>query len=147
VPTYFYSLNGRASSGFSDLVVSIKRELPVPFGFHLSATGGLGFPTGASKISSHGYDPYIQFPWSRRLNEDWSLHGMFTVTWFTGQHAINPTFERHCRLKGTWDRRATCSWSTSATIPTTRGLVRSSTAAVLGESQDFSNSIFTSVSD
>src|ERR1700691_2887663 len=33
VPTYFYSLNGRASSGFSDLFVSIKRELPVPFGF------------------------------------------------------------------------------------------------------------------
>src|ERR1700688_1941553 len=46
VPTYFYSLNGRASSGFSEFVVSIKRELPVPFGFHLSATGGLGFPTG-----------------------------------------------------------------------------------------------------
>jgi hypothetical protein len=38
VPTYFYSLNGRASSGFSDLVVSVKRELPVPLGFHLSAT-------------------------------------------------------------------------------------------------------------
>jgi hypothetical protein len=38
VPTYFYALNGRASSGFSDLVVSIKRELPVPLGFHLSAT-------------------------------------------------------------------------------------------------------------
>jgi len=93
VPTYFYSLNGRASSGFSDLVVSVKRELPVPFGFHLSATGGLGFPTGASKISSHGYDPYIQFPWSRRLTDDWSLHGMFTVTWFKSQHAINPTFE------------------------------------------------------
>jgi hypothetical protein len=93
VPTYFYSLNGHASSGFSDLVVSIKRELPVPFGFRLSATGGLGFPTGASKISSHGYDPYVQFPWSRRLSEDWSLHGMFTVTWFTRQHAFNPTFE------------------------------------------------------
>jgi hypothetical protein len=93
VPTYFYSLNGRASSGFSGLVVSIKRELPVPFGFHLSATGGLGFPTGSSKTSSHGYDPYIQFPWSRRLDDDWSLHGMFTVTWFTSQHAINPTFE------------------------------------------------------
>jgi hypothetical protein len=93
VPTYFYSLNGRASSGFSDLVVSVKRELPVPLGFHLSATGGLGFPTGAAKISSHGYDPYIQFPWSRRLTDDWSLHGMFTVTWFTSHHAINPTFE------------------------------------------------------
>jgi Putative MetA-pathway of phenol degradation len=93
VPTYFYSLNGRASSGFSDFVVSIKRELPVPFGFHLSATGGLGFPTGANKISSHGYDPYIQFPWSRRLTDEWSLQGMFTVTWFTSQHASNPTFE------------------------------------------------------
>jgi hypothetical protein len=93
VPTYFYSLNGRASSGFSDLVVSIKRELPVPLGFHLSAAGGLGFPTGASKISSHGYDPYIQFPWSRRLTNVWSLHGMFTVTWFTSQHISNPTFE------------------------------------------------------
>ena len=93
VPTYFYSLNGRASSGFSDLVVSVKRELPVPLGFHLSATTGLGFPTGASKVSTHGYDPYIQIPWSRRITDDWSLHGMFTVTWFTSQHIINPTFE------------------------------------------------------
>src|ERR1700726_3883900 len=66
VPTYFYSLNGRASSGFSDFVFSVKRELPIPFGFHLSVTGGLGFPTGANKISTHGYDPYVQVPWSRR---------------------------------------------------------------------------------
>jgi Putative MetA-pathway of phenol degradation len=93
VPTYFYSLNGRTPSGFSDLVVSIKRELPVPFGFDLSATGGLGFPTGASKISGHGYDPYIQFPWSRQLTDDWSLQGMFTVTWLTSQDTGNPTFE------------------------------------------------------
>src|ERR1700723_1004886 len=92
VPTYFYSLNGRASSGFSDLVVSIKRELPVPLGFYLSATSGLGFPTGASKISSHGYDPYIQFPWSRRISDKLSFQGMFTVTWFTSQHPSNPTF-------------------------------------------------------
>jgi hypothetical protein len=93
VPTYFYSLNGHASSGFSDFVISLKRELTIPLGFHLSATGGLGFPTGASGVSSHGYDPYIQFPWSRRIGEAWSLHGMFTVTWFTSQHALNPTFE------------------------------------------------------
>jgi len=93
VPTYFYSLNGWASSGFSAFVVSIKRELPVPFGFHLSGTGGLGFPTGSSKISSHGYDPDVQFPWSRLLRDDWSLHGMFTVARFTSQHTDNPTFE------------------------------------------------------
>src|SRR5258708_702192 len=93
VPTYFYSLDGRAPSGFSDLVVSVKRELPVPFGFHLSATGGLGFPTGATKISGGGYDPYVQFPWSHAISDHWSLHGMFTVTWFTSEHRINPTFE------------------------------------------------------
>jgi hypothetical protein len=57
----------------------------------------LGFSIGASKISSHGYDPYIQFPWSHRLGDDWSLQGMFTVTWFTSQHASNPTFEPRLR--------------------------------------------------
>jgi hypothetical protein len=62
LPTYFYSLNGRrASSGLSDFIVSIKRELPAPCGVNLSATGGLGFPTGASKISSHGYDTILTF--------------------------------------------------------------------------------------
>jgi hypothetical protein len=74
VPFNFYSLNGHASPGFSDFVVSIKRELAFPFGFHLSATGGLGFPTGASEISCCGYDPHIQFSWSRRLSDDWSFH-------------------------------------------------------------------------
>jgi Putative MetA-pathway of phenol degradation len=93
VPTYFYSLNGHAASGFSDLFISVKRELSVPYGFHLSATTGLGFPTGAIKISSHGYDPYVQFPWSGRIDDDWSVHGMFTVTWFTHQRKSNPTFE------------------------------------------------------
>lgn len=93
VPTYAYSLNGRASSGFSDFIVSVKRELPVPLGFHLSVTSGVGFPTGASKISSHGYDPYLQFPWSRRISDAWALHGQLTVTWVTSQHTNNPTFE------------------------------------------------------
>jgi hypothetical protein len=93
VPTYFYSLNGPAATGFSDFVVSIKRELPVPLGFHFSATAGLGFPTGASKVSSHGYDPYIQFPWGRRIGDDWAIHGMFTITWFTSQRVNNPVYE------------------------------------------------------
>ena len=53
---YFYSLNGRASSGFSDFVVSVKRELPVPLGFHLSATGGLGFPDRRQQ----NFEPWIR---------------------------------------------------------------------------------------
>ena len=32
-----------AAVGFSDVVVSVKRQLPVPFGFDLSATAGLAF--------------------------------------------------------------------------------------------------------
>jgi hypothetical protein len=50
-----------------------------------SATAGLGFPTGASGISGHGYNPYIQFPWSREIGGGWSLGGIFTQFWFVGQ--------------------------------------------------------------
>ena len=93
LPTYFYSLNGDAASGFSDLILSVKRELPVPLGFQASATGDVSFPTGAEGVSTHGYDPYIQFPWSRQITDSWSLAGMFGVTWFTSEHINNPTFE------------------------------------------------------
>jgi hypothetical protein len=37
-PSYFGSLNGSQPSGFSNVVVSFKRQLPVPLGFDLSAT-------------------------------------------------------------------------------------------------------------
>ena len=67
IPSYSGSLNGSEPSGFSDVVLSFKRQLPVPFGFDLSATGGLGFPSGSSKISGPGYQPYIQFPWSQEI--------------------------------------------------------------------------------
>jgi outer membrane putative beta-barrel porin/alpha-amylase len=93
VPSYLYSLNGPEPSGFSDGVVSVKRQLPAPLGFDLSATAGLGFPSGSQKISGRGYQPYIQFPWSRELGDDWSLAGMFTVTWFRSDSARNTTLE------------------------------------------------------
>ncbi|MGA6970752.1 MAG: hypothetical protein WBY93_03915 [Candidatus Binatus sp.] len=67
VPSYTGALSGSQPSGFSDVVVSFKRELPMPTGIHLSATAGLGFPSGSSKISGRGYQPYIQAPWSYRI--------------------------------------------------------------------------------
>ncbi len=86
----------------------------------LSVAGGLGFPTGASNVSSHGYDPYIQLPWSDEITDDWSLHGMFTVTWFTSQHTKSDlradTVTRACARCG----KQYCLSSTSATIRTTR---------------------------
>lgn len=93
VPNYFFSINGPEGSGFGDLVVSFKRQVPVPFGFELSATGGLGFPSGSGRISGHGYEPYIQFPWSHEIAKGWEAVGMFTLTWFPGESRRNPTFE------------------------------------------------------
>jgi hypothetical protein len=93
VPNYFDSLNGSEPSGFSNVVVSFKRQLPVPFGFDLSATAGLGFPSGSSKIAGQGYQPYIQFPWSHEIADGWGVDGMFTVTWFPSETTRNPTFE------------------------------------------------------
>jgi len=93
IPSYSGSLNGSEASGFSDVVVSFKRQLPVPFGFDLSATGGLGFPSGSSKISGSGYQPYIQFPWSHEIANGWGVAGMFTVTWYPSESQRNPTFE------------------------------------------------------
>ena len=93
VPSYFLSINGSQPSGFSNVVASLKRQLPVPLGFDLSATAGLGFPSGSSRISGQGYEPYIQFPWSHEIADGWQVVGMFTLTWFPSESARNPTFE------------------------------------------------------
>lgn len=94
VPDYFYAPDGAAASGFSDVKLGVKRQLPqLPGDFTLSAIGGLSFPTGANKVAGPGYNPFIQFPWSRDIASGWSVSGMFTVTWFTSQPPLNPTFE------------------------------------------------------
>jgi hypothetical protein len=62
LPDYFRSVHGGALTGFSDVAPAVKAQLgPLPGGVLLSATAGLGFPTGASRISGHGYNPYVQF--------------------------------------------------------------------------------------
>jgi hypothetical protein len=93
VPSYVEAFDGSRPSGFTNVVVSFKRQLPAPFGFDLSATGGLGFPSGQPKVVGHGYQPYIQFPWSHPITGDWQVSGMFSVTWFPSDTPRNPTFE------------------------------------------------------
>jgi outer membrane putative beta-barrel porin/alpha-amylase len=93
LPTYFYSMNGHAASGFDDVVVSFKRQLPDFYGFVTSAAGGLEFPTGSNAVSDSGYDPYIQGSWSREISDDWSLAGMFTLAWLTSGSASSPSFQ------------------------------------------------------
>jgi hypothetical protein len=92
IPTYSSPLGG-AVSGFSNVAVSIKRQLPMPLGFDLSATAGLGLPSGSAAIAGRGYQPYIQFPWSHELGDGWAVAGMLTVSWFTDDSVRNPTIE------------------------------------------------------
>lgn len=93
VPNYVYAIGGRAPAGFSDFATSAKVELPGFYGFATAPTAGLSFPTGGNQISSHGYDPYLQLPWRHEIDENWSVDGMFTVTWFTSEPQQNPTFQ------------------------------------------------------
>jgi hypothetical protein len=99
LPNYFGAINGSQPSGFSDLVVSLKRQLPVPFGFDLSAIGGLAFPTGAAKISGRGYQPYLQFPWSHGLAPGWEMAGMFTFFWSPSESSESLIFQSALSLE------------------------------------------------
>jgi len=78
-------------SGFGDFAVGIKQQLRSgPDGFEVAAIVSLSFPTGAAAISSHGYDPSFQMPWSRKLSSNWTAAGMLSVYVPTqnGSHSV-----------------------------------------------------------
>jgi Putative MetA-pathway of phenol degradation len=39
----------------------------------------MGLPTGNQAVAGPGVQPYLQFPWSKKLTEDWGLSGMLTL--------------------------------------------------------------------
>lgn len=99
VPDYFY--NDDTASGFanglSDMSLGFKQQLgPTRGKFDVSLIPSVNLPTGANSISSHGYDPTVQLPWSRSLSKNWTAAGMFSLTWptegprrnLTGQSSI-----------------------------------------------------------
>jgi hypothetical protein len=78
-PIYLATRRGGSDFGFTDVAPAIKWQIsPEPGKFDLSVTAGLGLPTGAKRISGAGFQPYIQFPWSRELENGWGLSGMVT---------------------------------------------------------------------
>lgn len=82
VPDYFgpFGPGSEVSSGFGDLALGVKQQLgPTVGGFDVSVVFTLSLPIGAKAISSHGYDPSVQFPWSRSLSSNWTAAGMFSV--------------------------------------------------------------------
>jgi hypothetical protein len=85
VPDYFYSLTsaGAEASGFGDTAVGVKQQLGPIGSFDVSIIAFLSFPTGAKQVSSHGYDPGLQIPWSHSLAGNWSVAGQFAAYWPT----------------------------------------------------------------
>lgn len=87
-PDYYHDLASAAGigSGFGDLTIGIKQQLgPTPGGFDASLIVFMSVPTGAAAVSSHGYDPGLQLPWSRKLSTNWSAAGQFAIYWPTTQ--------------------------------------------------------------
>jgi hypothetical protein len=109
-PDYFHSLNNThgLDSGFGDFAFGVKQQLgPTLGGFDVSAILFLSFPTGAHTVSSGGYDPGLQVPWSRALSAKWTAAGMFSLYWLTQGRIRNltgeSTFLIDRQLTGPWD--------------------------------------------
>jgi hypothetical protein len=88
-----YSFSGLAS-GFGDLALGVKQQIGhSQSGFDASLIVFVSFPTGANALSSHGYDPGIQLPWSQKVSENWTMAGMLSLYWPTQSGARNLTGE------------------------------------------------------
>jgi hypothetical protein len=84
----------------------VKRQLGPAAGFDVSLVVSLSLPTGAAAISSHGYDPAAQLPWSRALSPNWTAAGMLSVYWPIQDGSRNLTGETTFLM----DRQLTKIW-------------------------------------
>jgi hypothetical protein len=93
-------LQGTRAAGFSDMSPALKRELlNLPGDIELSVTLGMGLPTGAATVSGRGYQPYLQFPWSRPIGDGWEITGMVTAFWLPSQPGDRRTLESTVSLE------------------------------------------------
>jgi hypothetical protein len=108
LPDYFLHLpvGGSTATGFGDLGVGVKQQLAALGGFNLSLIPLLTLPTGARGISSGGYDPGLQLPWSRALTSDWTVAGQLAAYWPTEDGTRNYTSEFTALI----DRQLSVPW-------------------------------------
>jgi hypothetical protein len=107
LPDYFDNTTlGSSASGFGDFSLGVKQQLGPLRGFDVSVIGYVSFPTGAAAVSTGGYDPAIQIPWSRTLSANWTAAGMFSVYWPTQGQTRNVTGESTLLF----DRQLTKAW-------------------------------------
>jgi hypothetical protein len=93
LPDYYHNLPAAtaATSGFGDVAVGVKQQLGPAGGFDVSLVAFLSLPTGAHAISSHGYDPGVQLPWSHALSGNWTVAGQLAAYWPTVNGERNST--------------------------------------------------------
>jgi hypothetical protein len=107
-PNYFQ--NDDTASGFvngsGDMSLGFKQQLGPIHGFDVSLIPSVSLPTGANAISSHGYDPTVQLPWSRVLTKSWTVAGMFSLMWPTEGAQRNMTGQASMYF----DRQLTTLW-------------------------------------
>jgi len=108
VPNYFLTLPAGGSNphGFSDLGFAVEQELGPIGDFELAVIPSISLPTGARAVSSGGYDPGLQLPWSRALSADWEAAGQVAVYWPTQNGSRNYTKELTVML----DRQLRAGW-------------------------------------
>ena len=108
-PDYYVNYNTGLGfgTGFGDLLLGVKQKLGAAGGFDVSLIASLSFPTGADILSSHGYDPQLQLPWSRQISTNWTMAGMFGLLWPTQGASRNlngqATFLFDRQLTKPWD--------------------------------------------
>jgi hypothetical protein len=107
-PDYFDDFDSTSIvSGFGDVLLGVQRQLgPTSSGFDVSAILSLGLPSGSKGISSGGYDPQLQVPWSHALTKNWTAAGMFAAYWPTQGKRRNWTGQTAWEF----DRQITNSW-------------------------------------
>jgi len=108
-PDYFQNFNAGSgfASGWGDLGLGVKQQLfTAEGGFNASLVVTLSFPVGATAISSHGYDPSFQFPWSHAVSKNWTAAGMFSLLLPTQGKSRNVTGQASFLL----DRQISQRW-------------------------------------
>jgi hypothetical protein len=105
LPDDYHNLPGGAS-GLGDTAIGVKQQLGPAGGFDGSLVASLSVPTGAHAITSHGYDPSLQLPWSHSLPTGWTVAGQFAAYWPTVDGQRN--FTREATVL--FDRQLTDPW-------------------------------------
>src|ERR1700683_1872930 len=108
VPDYYHNLPASlgSASGFGDGAIGVKQQLGAAAGFDVSLVAFVSLPTGAQSLTSHGYDPGMQLPWSHSLPAGWTVAGQFAACWPTLAGRRDATGEATVLI----DRQLTAPW-------------------------------------